>query len=82
MKFVSTGRKYIYFENDKTDDYDVLVWAKEILESIASNMDRNSSLASEDYNLGATKQDVSSAIEILSLLTEYTDCYIEYERED
>ena len=79
MKLISTGRKYISLETDKTDDYDALVWAQEILEKIAFNMDKNSTLASDDYNLGATKEDVKSAIAILDLLTEYGNCYIEYE---
>ena len=82
MKFITKGRKYISLENDKTDDYDALVWAQEILEKIAFNMDKNSFLASEDCNLGATKDDVQYAIEILNLLTEYGNCYIEYEGED
>lgn len=82
MKFISTGRKYINFENDKTDDFDALIWAREILTEIAFNMERNSFLASEDYSLNATKEDVVYAIEILNLLTENTDCYIEYEKEN
>ena len=82
MKFVTEKRKYIVFENDKSDDFDALDLAREILESIASNMNRNISLASEDYNLGVTKQDVLSAIAILDLLTEYGRCYIEYEEEN
>jgi hypothetical protein len=45
-------------------------------------MEKNSSLASEDYNLGATKEDVLSAIAILNLFTEYGNCYIEYEKEN
>jgi hypothetical protein len=82
MKFISTGRKYIYFENDKTDDYEALVWAQEILEKIALNMDKNSTLASDDYNLGVTKEDILEALAVFDLLTEYGNCYIEYEEEN
>ena len=82
MKFISKGKKYISLENDKTDDYEVLVWAQEILEKIADNMDENSCLASDDWNLNANKEDVLSAIEILNLFTEYGNCYIEYGEEN
>lgn len=82
MKFISTRRKYINLENDKTDDYTALVWAQEILEKIAFNMDKNSSLASDDYNLGATKEEILSALAILDLLTGYDNCYIEYGKEN
>lgn len=82
MKFVTKGRKYIVFENDKTDDFDTLVWAREILTGVAFNMKKDSFLASENYPFNATKEDVLYAIEILNLLTEDGRCYIEYEEEN
>ena len=81
MKLIAKGRKYIDLENDKTDDYEALAWAQEILEKIADNMDKNSTLFSEDSNLWAVKQDILSAIEILDILTD-DNCYIEYGEEN
>ena len=82
MKFVTEKRKYIVFENDKSDDFDVLVWAREILTNISFNMEKNSLLSSENCDIITTKQEILYAIELLNLLTEDGRCYIEYEEEN
>ena len=78
MKFIPSGRIYIDFETSITDDIEALDWVKEMLVKISFKMEKNSCLASKDYNLGATKQDVLNAIAILDLLSDYDNCYIEY----
>jgi len=50
---------------------------KNILQEINFRMDGDSYLSSDDYGLYAPKKDVATAIEILSLLSEYDNCYIE-----
>jgi len=82
MKLVKKGRKYIVFENDKSDDFDALVWAREILTEISFNMNKNSLLESENCDIVATKQEILYAIELLNLLTDDGRCYIEYEEEN
>lgn len=75
MKF-SSEKTYIEFE-DRHAEETMLRAVKDMLKEICYRMDEDSYLSADDYGLYAPKKDVATAMEILRVLCEYDNCYIE-----
>lgn len=74
MKLISTGRKY--FDVDYKDK-EIIDQVRHIFSDIYVTMNNNSFLAEDDYPLTHKKEDVMICINLLDLLTEYDNPYIE-----